>query len=133
MQLWIKTCRKTLQESMSIKQYILILLVLAGFVLQAQTREDYDVQGTRQDPAKTVQIYPNPATDFVHIRFEQFSAHNLKLTVHNIIGNPVKVETEIIDAHEIRIHVKDLVSGYYLLAVKDDEDKFQGTYKFLKR
>jgi hypothetical protein len=42
-------------------------------------------------------------------------------------------ESELIDEHEIRIKVKDLDTGYYLLALKDDHAKLQGTYKFLKR
>jgi hypothetical protein len=53
--------------------------------------------------------------------------------VHNIIGNRINIETEVIDEHTLRVKVKDLASGYYLLAIKDPESKFRGTYKFLKR
>lgn len=114
-------------------KYIVIFLFSISFAVQAQTQQDYDMTGNGSDLTKSVHIYPNPAVDFVHIRLDRLPAENINLTVHNIIGNQVEVETEVIDAHEIRVRVKDLSSGYYLLAVKDDEDRFKATYKFLKR
>jgi hypothetical protein len=82
---------------------------------------------------RSVQLFPNPATEFIDVKLEQFPAEKVNLTVHNIIGNKLEVETEILDEHLIRVKVKDLASGYYLLAIKDEESKFRGTYKFLKR
>jgi hypothetical protein len=114
-------------------KYIIVFLFSLSFAVQAQTQQDYDMTGGPSDITKSVHIYPNPAVDFVHIRLDRFSTDNIKLTVHNIIGNQVEVETEVIDEHEIRVRVKDLSSGYYLLALKDDQDRFKGTYKFLKR
>lgn len=113
--------------------YILIIFISSFVAAQAQSTQDYDVDSQRQELAKTVQIFPNPAVDFVHVRFDQISARNMKVTLHNIIGNTVPIETEMIDEHEFRVRVKELDSGYYLLALKDEENKFQGTYKFLKR
>lgn len=104
-----------------------------SFTLEAQTKDDYLMENGRLDLIKSVQVYPNPAFDFVHIRIDQFPVSNVKLTLHNIIGNEMNVETEVVDDHEIRIRVKDLAAGYYLVALKDDEDKFNGTFKFLKR
>jgi hypothetical protein len=114
-------------------KYIVIFLFSLSFAVQAQTQQDYDMTGPAPDITKSVHIYPNPAVDYVHIRLDRLSTGNIKLTVHNIIGNQVEVETEVIDDHEIRVRVKDLNSGYYLVALKDDEDRFKGTYKFLKR
>jgi hypothetical protein len=64
---------------------------------------------------------------------EAFAVQDVTLTVHNIIGNVMSVESEVIDEHEVRIKVKDLSAGYYLIAIKDNSDRFQGTYKFLKK
>jgi hypothetical protein len=83
--------------------------------------------------AKSVHLFPNPATEDVYIQLEHFPAHNVNVTVHTIIGNELQVEKEVVDENLIRVRVKDLASGYYLLAVKDEESKFRGTYKFLKR
>jgi hypothetical protein len=114
-------------------RYLIVFLFSLSLAAQAQTQEDYDMTGPQTEIAKSVHIYPNPAVDFVHVRLDRFSTDNIKLTVHNIIGNQVEVETEVIDEHEIRVRVKDLTSGYYLLALKDDQDRFKGTYKFVKR
>ena len=43
------------------------------------------------------------------------------------------VEKEVIDQHEIRLRVKDLPSGYYFLALKDDDTSLRSSFKFLKR
>ena len=83
--------------------------------------------------ARSVHLFPNPATEFVDVQLDQFAAENVNVTVHNIIGNQLQVETEVLDENLIRVKVKDLASGYYLLALKDEESNFRGTYKFLKR
>jgi hypothetical protein len=112
-----------------------VILIMIGINLgaHAQTREDYPASAERLDLIKSVEIFPNPASEFVHVRVGQFKAQDLKLSIHNIIGNEVPVETEIVDEHELRVKVKDLTTGYYLLALKDADSKFRGTYKFLKR
>jgi hypothetical protein len=110
---------------------ILILVLLTFGFANAQIREDASAQPVNF--SKSVRIFPNPAVDFVHVRIEDLSVEKVKVTLHNIIGNEMIVETEVIDAHEIRIKIRDLVSGYYLIALKDDDDRFRGTYKFLKR
>jgi hypothetical protein len=88
-----------------------------------------------RDITKAVHIFPNPAVavDYLHVKLAQLQASKIKLTVHNIIGNEMAIETEVVDEHELRIKIKDLASGYYLLAIKDDEAKIRKTLKFLKR
>ncbi|HYC84198.1 MAG TPA: T9SS type A sorting domain-containing protein, partial [Chryseosolibacter sp.] len=78
-------------------------------------------------------IFPNPAVEYVHVRTVDVPASKIKLAVHNILGNKMEIETEIVDEYELRVRVKDLSSGYYLLAIKDEDAKFRGTFKFLKR
>ncbi len=113
-------------------KYLLIIFLALGVMVQAQVREDYTPELTHTDPAK-VHIFPNPAVDYVHVRIDQISVKNVKLTVHNLLGNEMKLETEEIDEHEIRVRVKDLDDGYYFIAVKDDDENFRATYKFVKR
>jgi len=112
---------------------IILLFVFAGSVMgQVQTGYDYE-QPDRRDISKSVHIYPNPAVEYVHIRLDNVNLESVSVTMHNIIGNEINIETERIDDHEIRIRVKDFDTGYYLLALKDEQSKFRGTYKFLKR
>jgi len=114
---------------------VLIVCILAAtpFFGFGQASFDGPPVQERQDLAKNIQIFPNPAMDYVHVRLEHINFNEVKFTLHNIIGNPIPVESELIDEHEIRLKVKDLDAGYYLLALKDDHAKLQGTYKFLKR
>ena len=110
------------------------MLASLSFSAVAQTREDYaSGQPDKASIFKSVEVFPNPTSDFVHIRIEQLPVEKIKLTLHNIIGNEMPTEVEVIDEHELRVKVKDLAAGYYLLALKDEETKFRGTYKFLKR
>jgi Secretion system C-terminal sorting domain len=86
---------------------------------------------TRIDPFKSVQVFPNPATEFLAIKFETAIAKKTKFTVHNIIGNELDIEPELMDEYEVRIKVKDLHDGYYFLAMQSSG--FKSSYKFLKR
>ena len=120
---------------MRLIRLVLIAALASTFqwaVAQQAPPDEFPV-AQEMDIAKSVHIFPNPATEYVHIKVDQFPAEKVQLTLHNIIGNTLEIEKEIVDEHEIRIKVKDLASGYYLIAVKDDESKFRGTYKFLKR
>lgn len=131
--LWFKNCRTYTIKKYQMRNLILVLIVLLAGAVKGQTQSDYAGQPEKLDLSKSVQIFPNPAADFVHVKIEQVKAQHLQLSLRNIIGNEISVETEIVDEHELRIRVKDLAAGYYLLAMKDNESKFRGTYKFLKR
>lgn len=85
------------------------------------------------DPIKSVEIFPNPATEFVNVKFTTPIANTIKLSLHNVIGNTMELETEILDEHVIKIRVKDLATGYYLITVKDERLNISNTYKFIKR
>lgn len=117
--------------------YLIILFcVIAGAVRsQGQGVASFDGEPyeQRQDISKAVNIYPNPAVEFVHIRLEHVNMDQVEIRMHNIIGNEIRIEKERVDEHEIRIRVKDFDTGYYLVALKEDQSKFRGTYKFLKR
>lgn len=115
--------------------YILVLLVgLAGVAL-AQGPGGFSPEqgGERIVSAKSIQLYPNPAIEFLNVRLETVNIDHLKVSMHNIIGNELPIETERIDDHQIRIRVKDFEAGYYLLALRDEQSNFRGTYRFLKK
>ena len=83
--------------------------------------------------SKSVQIYPNPAGDeFIHVHIENVNLSEAKVSLHNIIGNEMRVEKDMLDENTLRIKVKDLATGYYLIGLNDDKQKLKGIYKFLK-
>lgn len=120
---------------MRFSKLVSVILMLSAFQLSmAQTQPEGPAQVSAEiNLTKSVHLFPNPATEFVDVKLDHLPAENVQLTVHNIIGNELQVETEILEEYLIRVKVKDLASGYYLLAIKDEESKFRGTYKFLKR
>ncbi len=113
--------------------FVIVLASTAQWAMGQITSRPADFMSTETTPEKAVNIYPNPATEWVDIEFRELPAEKVQLVVHNIIGNPIEVEKEIKSEHIIRVHVKELAAGYYLIAIKDDESQFKGTYKFLKR
>jgi hypothetical protein len=114
--------------------YLTIILASFAMTLKAQAQTDLDFsRGERLDLAKSVQIYPNPAADeYIHVKVDHINLAETKVTLHNIIGNEMKVEKDLLDEHTLRIKVKDLATGYYLIGLNDDKHKLNGIYKFLK-
>lgn len=118
------------------RPFILIGLIAAFLTSSFESKAQYRDELGGPSISKSIHIYPNPTndfTDYVNIKVAPLKSHKVKLALHNIIGNDVPVDTEIIDDHELRIKVKDLASGYYLLTIHDQESNFRGIYKILKR
>jgi len=112
---------------------LLFFSVVALTVTQFAWGQSHDPSfSDRSEPVKMVKVFPNPASDFISLKFETPIAREVKVTLHNIIGNILEVESEIVDNSEIRLRVKELPTGVYLLAVKD-ADNTQHSIKFLKR
>jgi len=109
---------------------ILVAIVFFAFSGQAQVKEE----AFPGDPVKiSVHFFPNPAIDFLNVRFEEAGMKDAKITLHNIIGNELSVEKEVVDEFEVRLKVKDLPTGYYMLTVSQPDSNHRNIFKFLKR
>lgn len=64
---------------------------------------------------EAVSIYPNPATDVVHIRFDTPTSEQTFLTLTNSLGQLVKRKDLPPLAREVDLAVNDLPNGIYLL------------------
>lgn len=84
------------------------------------------------DVLRSAHVYPNPAVEYLHLKFDEPIAKEVSLELHSIIGNTLSVETEVVDDYEVRVRVKDLPSGYYLMDVKKPGMNHHA-FKFLKR
>lgn len=111
----------------------LIAVFLLCFTVFAQAQSAFEDNFVAQDPQAKIHMYPNPASEYLHVKIEGINVANLQIAVHNIIGNVVASEIELIGENEFRLRVKDMTTGYYLLAMRDEASTFKGTYKFLKR
>jgi hypothetical protein len=115
----------------ALRTIVIVMICLLSAQMVLGQAKDEGFSGT--DPVKAVQVYPNPTTEFLTIKFESPVAKKAKFTVHNIIGNEIEIEHEVMDEYEVRIRVKDLHEGYYFLSVQSEHSIAKSTYKFLKR
>lgn len=109
-----------------------LLLFLSGTAF-GQNQDVIAYTPEKMDLSKSITVYPNPATDYLNIKLSTLDASTAKITLYTILGNEVQVEKENVNEHEVRLKVKDLATGYYLIAVRDEQLQFKATYKFLKR
>jgi hypothetical protein len=118
-----------------VKFILILMMAFAAGVSFAQSQAEISMNAERESTSLPVHIFPNPAVnvDYVHVKIEDLTADKVVLAVHNILGNEMSVEKEIVNDHELRVYIKDLATGYYFLAIKDDESKYRRTFKFLKR
>ncbi len=110
----------------------LLLLFLSGTAF-GQNQEIMAYAPERTDLSKSITVFPNPATEYINIKLSTLEASTTKITVYTILGSEIQLEKETVNDHEVRVKVKDLATGYYLIAVRDEQLHFKATYKFLKR
>jgi hypothetical protein len=108
---------------------ILSLIISLSTALVAQERPE----AANTEISKQVKLYPNPAVEYLTVKFETPQAKKANFVLHNIIGSEVETEKEIIDDFEVKIKVKDLSTGFYLLLIRNEETGLKGAYKFLKK
>jgi hypothetical protein len=109
-----------------------ILAIVMGFSLQIVAQEKPEVS-SYSEIAKQVKLYPNPAIEYLTVKFETAQAKKATFVLHNIIGSEVETEKEVVDDFEVKIKVKDLNTGFYLLLVRNEDTGLKGAYKFLKK
>ena len=121
-------------------KHLRILLVLLAAItvtiaLGQAPAPDSGFPGNSQqhEQFKSVKLYPNPAIEFVSVKFETPQARKVKFSLHNIIGSEMPLESEIIDDFEVHIKVKDFSTGVYLLSIKNDDTGHKSAFKFLKK
>jgi hypothetical protein len=80
-----------------------------------------------------VDLYPNPASDFLNVTLKNSQLKNVEFEVYNIIGNKMEFEIDAVNADNYKLNVKEFHSGYYLLILKDPVSRFNKAYKFRKQ
>lgn len=121
------------------KIIILTLAILFSLAGSAQDQEESSVNTERSiivepfNVKNKIEIYPNPAVDFVVVNIKQSTLKNAEFELHSIIGNEIKIYPEDMGNGRYKIPLKDYASGYYFIVVKDEVSRFKHAYKFLKR
>ena len=104
------------------KFFISLLIGLLNFLAVAQPSF---AQGRK------VNIYPNPAVDFLIVQIDDNDA-DIKIELNSMIGNRITIKPEEMGDGRYKIPVKNLATGYYFLIVEDKKRRFKKAFKFLK-
>lgn len=120
-------------KSLKIIFALTLTILLAGSAMSQNLGELERFNNDQLERVNEVRLFPNPTVDFLYIKIANSNLKDVKFTVHNIIGNVIEVELEKLEDNSYRIKVEDLPTGYYLLAIRNDDQYFKETYKFLKK
>lgn len=70
----------------------------------------------------SIKIFPNPASDFVHLDIEDFDNKTANVSIYNILGLLVKKQE--LTNHQKAIDVGDLNDDFYLVIIKIENSIF---------
>lgn len=96
-------------------------------------QQNAEVKVNVVNDANLVEIYPNPATNFLNINLSDSELKNVSFELYDIIGNKVNIETQELASDKYRIPVEKLHMGYYVLIVTDAQSRYKKAFKFSKK
>jgi len=82
-----------------------------------------------------VEVYPNPAKDFIRIKLYGNEARKFRIELMNITGKvSTSINLEFITKYYYvqEIEISDLITGIYLVSVKSNDGLIKRTFKFEK-
>lgn len=79
-----------------------------------------------------VELFPNPAVDFLNISVLDPEIRNPQFEVFTVIGNKLDFEVEKQSSTSYKINVQDFNPGYYLIIVRDPIARVNRAFKFRK-
>jgi photosystem II stability/assembly factor-like uncharacterized protein len=94
----------------------------------ASTSEDSDL---RSQTVANVNLYPNPARDYIYLNTKMGTFENLSITVMDLSGRVVTTPYELTEMGEIKINTSSLKSGNYLIQMLLDSNEIE-KFKFTK-
>jgi hypothetical protein len=81
------------------------------------------------DISLEIVVYPNPATDFVKLKIENYDVQNLRYQLYDISGS--LLQDNKVEGNETSIFMSNYVSATYFLKVTDS-NKVVKTFKIIK-
>ncbi len=122
--------------------YILSLLILLSITWSASGQDQSSsnlqaenpiLQQASIDIKNQIEVYPNPAVEFLIVEIQNSDLVDTEFEMHSLIGNQVTIDPEEIGYNLYRIPVKNFAAGYYFLVVKDEISRYKKAFKFLKK
>ena len=84
------------------------------------------------DKANRIDVYPNPAQEFLVVQISNSNVDDLKFEIRSLLGQKMLVVPEDLGNGKYRFAVKDFAVGYYFMIVKDPRGAVQVAKKWLK-
>jgi len=75
-------------------------------------------------------VYPNPATDFVILKVENYETDNLSYKLYDMNGT--LFQSEKVEGNETQIQMGNIRPGTYLLKIADNNKEIK-TFKIIKK
>jgi len=82
-----------------------------------------------KDISLEIVVYPNPATDYVKLKVENYETENLLYQLYNING--ILLENKKIESNETSIVFRNHIQGTYFLKITDKQKEIK-TFKIIK-
>jgi len=124
-------------------KFYLTTILLSFFIIQVSFSQNTSIKDNKSELQKLnteslrlevdVELYPNPAIDFLNITLKNSQLKNVEFEVYNIIGNKMDFEIDAINSNNFKVNVKEFNSGYYLLILKDPISRYNKAFKFRKQ
>jgi hypothetical protein len=86
-------------------------------------------------PGTGVNVYPNPATDYVTIELFGESTRTFRIDIINITGTIVLTERKVFDGrfwYKEPQNIKNLIRGFYLIRISSEDGFMNRTFKIEK-
>lgn len=115
------------------KTLVLSLVLMMAFAFQSQAQQGQDLMAKNKSATVKVEVFPNPATNYLTVDLSKLSLDDPKIEIRNIIGSKMTFRSEDLGDKKQRLDVQDYPPGYYLVLVRDDKTKFQQTVRFSKK
>lgn len=92
-------------------------LSTTAVILKSTTTGVHDIKSQTDE----IKVYPNPATDKLHISLFSNVAEPTKVIIYDQSGRKIQTSNTDYDGHsQITLNVSSLFNGYYLLCVRNN-------------
>lgn len=116
------------------KMLVFSLMLMMVFAFQSHAQQGrQDLTAKNNGVAVKVEVFPNPATNYLTVDLSKLSLDDPKIEIRNIIGSKMTFRSQDLGGKKQRLDVQDYPPGYYLVLVRDDKTKFQQTVRFSKK
>lgn len=95
-------------------------------LLEGIVKEDILAQDLR------LEIYPNPVDDLLSISSSSIKDFKLLITIHDMSGKNLMEAHTIKSTGKVELDMSSLVSGMYIVSIRNEEGSFIKSYKITK-